>query len=126
MSIRDKIFQADDIQSERVEIPEWDVSVDVRTMTGSERARIMQVAAENGRIDFERVFPDVVIACTYDPDTSERIFGYEDRDLLMAKSGLAIDRIAQVGLRLSGFTEQAAKDLGKGSLSIPNDELISS
>lgn len=116
MSLRDRILQASDIVSESVTVPEWDVTVDVRTMTGAERARIMQAAADaGGRIDFERVFPDVVIACSHDPETGERVFTSDDRDALMSKSGAAIDRIAQVGLRLSGFTEQSQTEMGKGS-----------
>lgn len=122
MSLRDKILQASDIVSERVSVPEWGIEVDVKTMTGAERAQIMQSAAEaGGKMDFQNVYPEVVIACTYDPETGERVFSYEDKPHLMAKSGLAIDRIAIVGLRLSGFTKDAADDLGKDSSSIPSD-----
>lgn len=117
MDLRNRILSASDLTTETVEIPEWDVTVSVKTMTGGERARIMQLAADaGGRIDFEKVYPDIVIGCTYDPQTGERVFDWNDREALMLKSGAAIDRIAQVGLRLSGFTEAAAKDLGKDSL----------
>lgn len=127
MTLRDRILSADDIVSERVNVPEWGVDVDVRTMTGAERARIMQAAADaGGRVDFERVFPDVVIACSHDPETGERVFGFDDRDALMAKSGAAIDRIAQVGLRLSGFTEASQTEMGKGSSGTPSDAPTSS
>lgn len=127
MSLRDKILQASDIVSERVSVPEWGIEVDVKTMTGAERAQIMQSAAEaGGKMDFQNVYPEVVIACTYDPETGERVFSYEDKPHLMAKSGLAIDRIAIVGLRLSGFTKDATDDLGKGSSSTPSDAPTSS
>lgn len=116
MSLRDKILQASDITAEKVEVPEWGVTVEVKTMTGAERAKIMQTAAESGgMMDFTKIYPDVVIACTYDPETGERVFDYDDRPNLMAKSGLAIDRIAVVGLRLSGFTREAVDVLGKDS-----------
>jgi len=114
MNLRDQILQASDLASEKVDVPEWDVTVEVRTMTGGERARIMQIAADGGgKIDFEKVYPDVVIGCTYDPKSGERVFDWNDREALMLKSGAAIDRIAQVGLRLSGFTDEAAKAAGK-------------
>lgn len=116
MSLRDKILQAADITTEKVEVPEWGVTVEVKTMTGGERAKIMQTAAENGGVmDFTKIYPDVVIACAYDPETGERVFDYDDRPHLMAKSGLAIDRIAVVGLRLSGFTRESVDTLGKDS-----------
>lgn len=117
MDLRNRILAAADLTTEAVEIPEWGVTVEVKTMTGGERARIMQMAAEaGGKIDFEKVYPDIVIGCTYDPETGERVFDWNDREALMLKSGAAIDRIAQVGMRLSGFTEGAAKELGKDSL----------
>lgn len=126
-SLRDKILQASDIVTERVNVPEWGIDVDVKTMTGAERAVIMQSAAEaGGQMDFKNIYPEVVIACAYDPETGERVFSYDDKPHLMAKSGLAIDRIAAVGLRLSGFTKEAGDEAGKGSSFIQSDEPISS
>lgn len=114
MSLRDQILSAADLTTELVDVPEWGVTVEVKTMTGAERARIMQVAADGGgKVDFEKVYPDIVIGCTYDPTTGERVFDWPDREALMSKSGAAIDRIAQVGLRLSGFTDGAADAAGK-------------
>jgi hypothetical protein len=122
MSLRDRILQASDITAETVEVPEWGVTVEVRTMTGAERAKIMQSAAEAGGVmDFTKIYPDVVISCTFDPESGERVFDWEDRPNLMAKSGLAIDRIAAVGLRLSGFTKEAQDAAGKGSSLTPSD-----
>lgn len=126
MSLRDKILQASDIVTERVEVPEWGIEVDVKTMTGAERAKIMQSVAETGSMEFTNVYPEVVIACTYDPETGERVFSYDDKPHLMAKSGLAIDRIALVGLRLSGFTKEASDELGKDSSSTQSGAPISS
>lgn len=127
MSLRDKILQASDIVTERVEVPEWGIAVDVKTMTGAERAMIMQSTAEaGGQMDFTNIYPEVVIACTYDPETGERVFSYDDKPHLMAKSGLAIDRIALVGLRLSGFTKESTDEMGKDSSTTQSDEPISS
>lgn len=121
MSLRDTILTASDLTTERVSVPEWGVEIDVKTMTGGERARIMQAAAESGgKVDFEKVYPDIVIGCAYDPTTGERIFNWDDREAIMLKSGAAIDRVAQVALRLSGFTEAAETAAGKGSSTNPS------
>lgn len=117
MSIRDKILSAEDIVREAVEVPEWDVTLEVRGMTGAERTRIMALAmdSDGAGLDFQQVYPEIVIATTFDVDSGEQIFSPDDRVALMAKSAQAIDRIAMVGMRLSGFTKDAADEAGKDS-----------
>lgn len=121
MSLRDQILNRDDIQSELVEVPEWDVTVEMRGMTGADRAAILQAAMlPGGGVDLQAFFPDVIIACAHDPETGARLFAAEDRAALMSKSGKAIDRLANSGLALSGMTEAAQNSLGKGSLTTEN------
>ena len=38
MSIKDKIKQAGDLEREVVDIPEWDVTVEIRSMSARQRA----------------------------------------------------------------------------------------
>jgi hypothetical protein len=123
VSLRDQILAADDITSESVEIPEWKVTVEVRGMTGGDRAALMDEALdpETGNVDLQKIYPDAVILTAYDPTTSERVFGPEDRADLMAKSGVAIDRLASVAMRLSGFDGDAVDKAGKGSSSTKTD-----
>ena len=116
MSIRDLILAKQDIPSEVVDVPEWGVKVEVRGMTGAERTRIMDKASDNnGSVNLQFIYPEIVIATSFDPETGEQIFVPADRDVLLSKSASAIDRIALVGMRLSGFTKEAADELGKGS-----------
>ena len=44
--LRDKILAANDVESELVEVPEWGVSVEVRSMSLAMRERIGQMASE--------------------------------------------------------------------------------
>ena len=114
MSIRDQILAAEDIPSEKVTVPEWGVTVDVRGMTGAERTRIMDKATQNaGDVNLQFVYPEIVIATAFDPESGEQVFKPSDRDALLAKSATALDRIAAVGMRLSGFTAESADDMGK-------------
>ena len=112
MSLREKILAAEDIQSELVEVPEWGCIVEVRGMNGADRSRILEAAAssEDGKIGIGSMYVETVIASAYDPETGERIFSNNDRDVLMSKSASAIDRIATVGMRLSAMDAKATDD----------------
>lgn len=116
MSIRDQILAAQDIPSESVDVPEWGVKVEVRGMTGAERTRIMDKAVgQTGDVNLQFVYPEIVIATSFDPESGEQIFSPSDRDALLAKSANALDRLASVGMRLSGFTQESADVAGKDS-----------
>lgn len=109
--LRSKILAANDIRSEVVEIPEWDVSVEVRSMTAADRARIIELAAaEDGRVGVGAMYLETVLVSVYDPETGERLFGDADRDAVMGKSAAAIDRLATIGMRLSGIDTEAQEN----------------
>jgi len=116
VSIRDHILATQDIPSEIVDVPEWGVKVEVRGMTGAERTRIMDLAVDQkGGVNLQFVYPEIVIATSFDQEKGEQIFGPKDRDALLAKSATALDRLASVGMRLSGFTQESADVAGKDS-----------
>ena len=116
MSIRDQILATQDIPSEIVDVPEWGVKVEVRGMTGAERTRIMDLAVDQkGGVNLQFVYPEIVIATSFDQEKGEQIFGPQDRGALLAKSATALDRLASVGMRLSGFTQESADVAGKDS-----------
>lgn len=118
MSIRDQIFAAEDIRKEIVAIPEWGVEIEVRSLNGADRARILETGVDSfGNVSLQRVYPEMVIATAYDPETGERIFEESDKDNLMAKNALAIDRLAVVATQLSGLSEDAVDEAGKNSSS---------
>ncbi len=116
MSLRDQILASDDIPSEKVPVPEWGVTVEVRGMTGAERTRIMDKAVDQqGGVNLQFVYPEIVIATSFDDITGEQIFKPSDRDTLLTKSAVALDRLAQVGMKLSGFTQESSDAAGKDS-----------
>ena len=120
MSIRDRIIAVDDTQKEIVKIDEWGVEVEIRGMSGAARASISQDAAENnGNINFLKMMPELVVQCCFDPETGEQVFDSKDKELVMGKSGAALDRIVNIAMRLSGFGDKAIDDAGKDSLSTP-------
>jgi len=124
VSIRDQILAKQDIPSEMVDVPEWGVKVEVRGMTGAERTRIMDKATQTaGDVNLQFVYPEIVIATAFDPESGEQVFKPNDRDALLAKSATALDRIAAVGMRLSGFTAESADNLGKDSSATASEDL---
>ena len=110
MSLRDKILQSVDIPAETVEVPEWGVSVEVRGMSGADRVRIFDTIAVDGEVKAGTLYVETVLVTAYDPETGGRVFDESDRTALMEKSAQAIDRLARVGLRLSGMEGEVSQD----------------
>lgn len=116
MSLRDQILNSQDIQKESVTVPEWGATLEMRGMTGAERTRIMDLAMDSGgALNLQTVYPEIVISTAFDPETGAKVFSPEDRAALLSKSANALDRVALVGMRLSGFTQESADAAGKDS-----------
>lgn len=123
MSLRDKILAASDIASEVVEVPEWGVTIEVRGMSASDRARMLDRAVrDDGKVRVADMYPALLIAACHDPESGERVFDESDWDAISAKSGLAVERIAGIAMSLSGMTPQAVDALGGDSSDSPNDD----
>jgi hypothetical protein len=126
-NLRDKILAAQDIKTEIVRIDEWDVEVEVRGMTGRQRAILLQGVVggqgKNSKVDLQKLYPQLVVMSTFDPETGKPVFLPGDSDALLGKSGAALEKIAKVAMELSGLNEE---DVGKNSESTPNDDSISS
>ncbi len=115
MSLRDQILNSNDIPKELVKVKEWNISIEVRGMTGAERTRILDLAQDEKGMNLQMVYPEIVISTAFDADTGEKIFTPEDRTALLSKSANALDSLATVGMRLSGFLAETSNDLGKDS-----------
>ena len=114
MSLRDQILSCNDVQSEIIEIPQWNTQVAVHGMSGAARTSMIQNAADNdGVMNFSKMMPDIVIMCTFDPETGEQVFDANDREALMLKSGAALDLIVNTAMRISGLLEGAVDKAGK-------------
>jgi hypothetical protein len=123
VSLRDQILASDDIPTELVEVPEWGVIIEVRGMNGADRARIIEAASlADGRMGVGSMYAETVITACYDPETGEKVFAPEDLGPLMAKSASAIDRLASVGMRLSGMSPEAQDDAGRRFPEEPSPE----
>ena len=113
MSLRDQILNSNDIPRKLVKVKEWNVEIEVRGMTGAERTRILDLAQSEAGMNLQMVYPEIVISTAFDAETGEKIFNPEDRTALLSKSANALDALATVGMRLSGFLAETSNDLGK-------------
>ena len=102
--LRDALLNAQDIQSEIVDVPQWGVKIEVRGMTGKARANFLRsVTVKDGQTDMERFYPQLIIGTAHDPETGEPVFTLADREALNEKSGAALEVLAQAAMRLSGL-----------------------
>jgi hypothetical protein len=113
--LKDKILQADDLEKKQVYISQWDATVEVRSLTGKQRASIIKsVMSPDGKIEFiDKMYGDLLIECCYDPETGELLFSEADKDALNNKNGSALENIARIAMDLSGLSEQVAQDMEK-------------
>jgi len=135
-SIREAIQAADDGTADLHEIPEWDVVVEIRSMTARSRAQfVAEMASEDGTIagvnDPDRIIGmwwHVISQTCYDPDSGERAFEDDDQQWLFDKNARVVNDLANACMAASGLTEEAAGEAGKdfsGSLTSVDDETLS-
>jgi hypothetical protein len=123
------IVGADDIKYEDVEVPEWPmpdgspIELRIRGLSGKDRdeheARMfMMRTTGDDEVKIELAAnrnARILVKCLYDPETDERLPVTEE--MLGAKSGPVVSRLAGIALRLSGLGRDSVRDAGKGSSS---------
>lgn len=116
---REAILQAQDLDRELVEVPEWGGAVYVRAMTGMERdayeRRMVTVRGDRPGVNLDGLVNMrawVAATCIVGED-GERLFSEKDIRALGQKSAAALDRIYAVAMRLSGLTAEDLEELEK-------------
>jgi methyl coenzyme M reductase gamma subunit len=117
MNLKDKILSYDDIQSRKIKIEKWGgAEVEVREFDAETRADILLKSADKkGRIDETRLMFDMVLSCTYDPETGERLFTKDDLAAVKKKNGAAVEEIANAALDINGMGGQSIEAREKNS-----------
>lgn len=114
MSLRDRILAADDIGRELITVPQWGTEIEVRTMSAGQRSRMIAASSTaTGEIDLDRLYPMLIIATAFDPETGAQVFDENDMALLQEKSASAIEFVAQHAMRMSGMSAKAVDEEGK-------------
>ncbi len=114
------ILQVKDAVIELVEVPEWNGSVYVRSISAAERGLIEEGAAKfkenKGKADsFARTYTVKMASLAICDENGVRLFEDKDIALLQQKNAAPISRIAEIASRLSGFSKQDLEELEKNS-----------
>lgn len=96
--VKSRILAADDTRRDQIDVPEWGGVFELRGMNGNERRH-----AEALMVEDKLTYADLIIPCLCDPESGARIFDASDRDLVNAKSGAVLSRLAMSAMRLSGL-----------------------
>jgi len=114
-TIAERIKAKSDGASEIISIPEWDEKIEVRSMTGLERSQFLKAFMRDGEIDQEALYPSLLIAACFDPETGEKIFAPDAATWINSKNSAALERVAKAAMRLSGIDEGVKDKVGEGS-----------
>jgi hypothetical protein len=107
MLTKEQILKADDLKIEVIDIPEWGGSVNVKTMTGTQRDAFEQsIVEKKGKTNLANIRARLC-AVTIVDDNGNRIVE------LGKKSAAALDRVFSVAQKLNGFGDKDIEELGK-------------
>ena len=113
MSLKDSIIQSQDLPLTKVEVPEWNCTVYLRTMNGFERDSYGRASWD---YDNDKVNPNIqsmlLVRCICD-EKGERIFVDNDVELLAKKNAMVLERLYLLADKLNCVTKQSVDDLAK-------------
>jgi hypothetical protein len=102
------ILAIDDIDTETVFVPEWKTSVRVRAISAAERENLMRgsvvIEGKTRRFDAPQMRVKLAALAMVDAD-GKRLFSNHQVEALGRKSAKAIDRVAEVAMRLAGMED---------------------
>jgi hypothetical protein len=119
MALSDDILAEDDVEIEPVDIPEWHRKLWVRGLTGEERdayeasrRQIRNAGTPQQEVVFvsDNARASLLVKCLVD-ENRDRIFTDQQAPALGQKNGKVLDRLYDVAARLSGMSDEAAKEI---------------
>lgn len=116
---REDILDTKDIGEELVTVPEWNGTVLVRGLTGTERDEFERSCVsgrgKKAEVNLRNFRAKLVVMCARTPDGSSPLFLENDADALGKKSAAAIERLFEPAARLSGLTQEDMDELAGNS-----------
>lgn len=116
---RDAILGINDIQTDKVFVPEWGDDVIIRGLTGEERdayegsrrqIRNLGTPQQEMVLIQDNMRANLLVKCIVD-ENGERLFTDRDAGLLGMKNGRVLDRLFDVAARLSGLNDEEQEKL---------------
>lgn len=129
LTLAERIAAAEDVETIMHDVPEWGVKLELRSPTGQERADMVSrfidyETGENRARNMAVLYPAVVVACCYDPETGERVFADHDAAaaILNGKNGSVVEAVAKVCMPLVGLRgEDVEAEKDDSSSSSPSE-----
>lgn len=127
--IRQRIFDAEDLKREPLEIPEWGITAEdgvcIKSLTSAEldaweASNTIKVGNEY-QGNRENMKARYLVRCLIGPD-DKRIFSDADAKQLGEKNGAIVDRIWEKAARLNGVISDELKELAKNSASDQSED----
>lgn len=111
---RDEILKADDIKTEKVEVPEWGGDVFIRTMSGAERDDFESSLIRGKKTNLSNIRAKLCALVIID-DKGKKLFAEKDVFALGRKSAKALDRVFVAAQKLNGISVEDVEDMVKNS-----------
>lgn len=111
MLTREQILAADDIRTERVDVPEWGDFVFVRVVSAAQRDAFEASLQDDPKANIRAR----VAALALCDESGELMFTAAEAEALGRKSYPALDRVFRAAIRLNAIREQDVEELEKNS-----------
>lgn len=112
------ILAADDVQLEKLHVPEWKGDVHLRVISGTDRDRFEESYSEQKMKAFRVRF----LLLTLCDSKGERLFKDEDAEALGKKSSVVINRLFDAAWKLNAFSPEAVDEMGESSAAGPKSD----
>ncbi len=109
MSLIEQIKAAATMTAEKVEVPAWGVTVEVRPMSVRGRSEVYRDAVDDGETAIEKLYPALVISSVFDPETGQPVFTQDDTGWLIDQPAAPVEMLAMKILEISGLTAKAVE-----------------
>lgn len=129
---RDQILAADDLKHEDVDVPEWGGSVRVQELTAGQRDQVETASVAIAKNASGKLAPEFdksvlesfrarLAAYSIVDELGQRLFTDADMIALGKKSTAAMQRVFNVAMRISAFTQEDVEELVGKSEAVPSD-----
>lgn len=104
-ALREKVMASNDIQHAEVFVPEWDVTLPVKTLSALEMKEVMKYQSDTVRMTI------IAVLNGCKTEGGEAVFSREDLAVFEAEKAFApVMKVAEKILEMSGFGENGMKD----------------
>ena len=115
---RESILNFSDEVKEKVDIPQWNGYVYVKSLTGQERddfeASCLTGRGKSRDVNLKNMRAKLLVLTVID-ESGKHLFTHSDIEALGKKNASALDKIFSVSQRLAGIGEQDIENLTKNS-----------